>query len=236
MSLHDGHRARMRQKAEKGELEEHEWLEVLLFNAIPRRNTNEIAHALLLRFGSIQRVFSARTEDLLSVDGVGESVATYLRTVGCFYEKFREKEEKRYYGKFEHNAFLSFVNDSYYGIEVEVLDLYLLNGEGLVVDKKRFSVEQLYSVKVIPEELTSFLLQREGSGVVMVHNHPRGDACPSAADDAMTKNCQLLCSMHNRLLCDHVIYAPNGVYSYYLSERMQGISRRYSVGNFRMEE
>ena len=62
-----------------------------------------------------------------------------------------------------------------------------------------------------------------------MHNHPFGTATPSKADDEMTKNCQMLCSMHNRLLCEHVIYAPDGLFSYYLSERMQEISKRYAV-------
>ena len=53
MAIHDGHRQRMYEKAEKGVLAEHEWLEVLLFNAIPRRNTNDIAHALIAQFGSV---------------------------------------------------------------------------------------------------------------------------------------------------------------------------------------
>lgn len=234
--MHEGHRMRMRQKAEKGDLAEHEWLELLLFNAIPRRNTNEIAHALILRFGSIQGVFAASAEDLESVKGVGENVASYLHTIGHFYKNFHEQAEKRYYGKFEHREFLTFVNDVYIDIAVEVLDLYLLDGDGKIIAKKRFSVEELYSVKVIPEDVSSFLLTREASGVVMVHNHPQGKAFPSEADDIMTKNCQVLCSMHNRLLCDHVIYAPNGVYSYYLSDRMQAISKQYSIGNFTSAE
>ena len=52
----------------------------------------------------------------------------------------------------------------------------------------------------------------------------------------MTKNCQMLCSMHNKLLCDHIIYAPNGMYSYYLSGRMVEISKNYSVSKFLGEE
>ena len=61
-SSHHGHRDRMREKLEHGSLAdfpEHEQLEVLLFSVIPRGNTNEIAHELLRRFGSIYGVLSA---------------------------------------------------------------------------------------------------------------------------------------------------------------------------------
>jgi len=70
----------------------------------------------------------------------------------------------------------------------------------------------------------------------MVHNHPYGEAIPSDSDDRMTKNCQMLCSMHNRLFCDHITYAPNGMYSYYLSGRMKDISQNYSVCKFLEDE
>jgi len=63
----------------------------------------------------------------------------------------------------------------------------------------------------------------------MVHNHPFGDAVSSEKDDMMTKNLQMLCSMHNRLFCDHIIYAPNGMYSYYLSGKLKEISENYSI-------
>ena len=53
-NTHDGHRIRMREKLESGnlaDLPEHEQLEILLFSVIPRGNTNEIAHELLKKFG-----------------------------------------------------------------------------------------------------------------------------------------------------------------------------------------
>jgi DNA repair protein RadC len=94
--------------------------------------------------------------------------------------------------------------------------------------KQRFSVDSLFKVDVIPEELSAFLLTEQASGAVMVHNHPFGSAYPSEADDKMTINAQMLCSMHNLLLCDHIIYAPNGMYSYYLNGDLQNISQKYS--------
>ena len=97
-----------------------------------------------------------------------------------------------------------------------------------MVARQGFSAENLYDVQVIPEEITSFLLTKDISGVVIVHNHPYGEAKPSSKDDVMTKNLQMMCSMHNRLLCDHIIYATNGVYSYYMSGRLSEISQRFS--------
>ena len=96
MSEHDGHRHRIIEKLDSGNLCEHEILEILLFNAIPRRNTNELAHRLLAAFGSVRGIFSATVAQLKTVDGVGENVAAYLRCVGKFYEVYRAADEERF--------------------------------------------------------------------------------------------------------------------------------------------
>ena len=55
--LHDGHRRRMYEKLNNGDdLFDHELLEILLFGACPRINTNPMAHALLERFVSISEI------------------------------------------------------------------------------------------------------------------------------------------------------------------------------------
>ena len=54
---HDGHRDRMRERIEKSgisSLQNHEILEYLLYAFIPRKNTNDIAHALIDKFGSFE--------------------------------------------------------------------------------------------------------------------------------------------------------------------------------------
>ena len=66
---------------------EHEILEQLLFEVLPRRNTNEIAHVLIVRFGSLGGVFSASRAELLSVRGVGARTADFLRSVWPETEK-----------------------------------------------------------------------------------------------------------------------------------------------------
>ena len=75
MGTHDGHRSRMRSRfIETGlnSFEDHEVLELLLFYGQPRKNTNETAHALLNRFGSLHQVFNASIADLQEVEGVSD--------------------------------------------------------------------------------------------------------------------------------------------------------------------
>ena len=231
MQLHDGHRQRMYEKLKQNALLEHEWLEVLLFSMQPRKNTNELAHRLLRRFGSAEDVLAASMEELQSVEGVGVQIAAYFKCVQHFYEKYKKDMSKVYQDVYTMESFLPFVKKAYEGLPYEVVDLYLLDGDSYVIKKQGFSIESISTVLLNPETLSAFLLSEGTRGLVMVHNHPYGKATPSEDDDTMTKNMQVLCSMHNLLLCDHVIYAPNGLYSYYLSGRMKEISEEYSLNN-----
>lgn len=87
---HSGHRSRMRDRFEKenysfNAFHPHEILEMILFRTNARKNTNEIAHELLLKFDTIQGVLSAPLEELCSVDGVGKVSAEYLIFLGALF-------------------------------------------------------------------------------------------------------------------------------------------------------
>ena len=233
MPEHDGHRQRILDKLDSGSLREHELLEILLFNAIPRRNTNEIAHRLLSAFGSIRGIFSATMQELEQVGGVGRSVSGYLRCIGKFYEVYYEKTDERLFPEtFDPETFSKFLSGKYAGLNKEVLDFYFLDENYRVTFCKRFTSGSSRQVAVDPDHLTGLLISgNKPYGIVAVHNHLNGSFFPSAADDDATHQFQLICSIHNVRFCDHFIYSPNGVYSYYRAGKMQRISKNFSIGS-----
>src|ERR1700744_1870417 len=80
----DGHRARMRQrllKAGPDALADHEMLEMILFIALPRRDTKPIARALLARFRRFAGVVGAPVAELLATEGLGEAGAAAVKLV-----------------------------------------------------------------------------------------------------------------------------------------------------------
>ena len=98
MGIHDGHREKMRRRFLSGGLEQfadHEALELLLYYAIPRRDTNPIAHALIDRYGSLSAVLAAPVEDLQKVEGIGESAAILLKLVPRLCAKARLADADR---------------------------------------------------------------------------------------------------------------------------------------------
>lgn len=228
---HDGHRHRIIQKLEKNVLTDHEYLEVFLFNALPRKNTNDLAHRLLRRFGSVKGVFGAKLDELMTVQGVGESVASYIVCAGMLFKKFFDVQNEIVPLYFDNKTFPSYVQMAYANEQTEVLDFYLFNGEKKIFKRKRFTDQEFSKVTVEPREFFEELLNEKPLGIVAVHNHPNGTCLPSSADDNMTAKVQVGASFENVLFCDHLIYGKDGVYSYYLDGKMKLFSELYSINN-----
>ncbi len=237
MAIHDGHRQRMYEKLDQGGvLAEHEWLEVLLFSVLPRKNTNEIAHRLIEEFGSAGKVFFATPEQLSKVEGVGAAAAASIHAIGHFFAQYKDEPNVYYVGRYEHGAFSNFVKRQYAKLALEVADFYFLDGRGFVLQRHRFTIKKEDEVKFDPEDIAVILTEKRPVGVVLVHNHPSGCFAPSASDEELTKKCQLLCSMHNVAFCDHIICGDRGVYSYYMIGQMKEMGETYSVAGVLIRE
>lgn len=228
--MHEGHRQRIYCKLCSGEpLQEHEKLEILLFNAYPRRNTNPVAHALLHAFGSMRGVLEADFGELKEVDGVGEEVARYIKCVGaCARLAFKNDGIDVYlknYGDFREYSVMRMR-----GKRAEALELYLLEKDGRV--KYIYSHTDIDEHKILPDrdEIARTVAAEKPFGMVIAHNHIFGGSRPSADDDEFTEQMQVLCAINGITLYDHCIYAAdNDVYSYFGTGRIDEIKRRYSL-------
>lgn len=232
MAIHDGHRERLRKKMDQNALEDHEWLEALLFNAIPRRNTNDIAHRLLASFGSIPGVFSATYEQLKQVDGIGDHVASYLKCFEHFLNSYYGLERK--IGRFDPVTFREDILSDYQHERVEVLDFYFFNAKREFIYRQRYSCNNMELVDVDPSWISEAIVRfksRGVSNVVMVHNHLAGSCEPSDYDVEATSQIQVLMNLNNILLLDHFICSPMGIYSFYDSGEMLRINQAFSVSN-----
>lgn len=99
LNTHSMHRQRMRERANLAgitSMKPHEVMEIVLFCAYRRMNTNEIAHALIKHFGSVGAVFAATEEELMTVKDVGYHAAKVIRAFSNAMEAYRmlSREEK----------------------------------------------------------------------------------------------------------------------------------------------
>lgn len=228
--MHEGHRQRLWQKLKSGDnLYEHELLEILLFNAYPRKNVNPVAHALLERFPGISEVLNAGFDELMMVEGVGENVALYLRCIG---ECLRQKNDCDSFAVLKNTADLRrFVAARFRALPHEVLELYFMDKSSRVTRVCSFTQKDPKKVSVEPDELVRLISVYRPRGIYVAHNHVDCPCQPSEADDDITKKIQLICSINNVRLYDHCIYGPDGIYSYFLTDRLEKIAGDYSAEN-----
>lgn len=229
--MHEGHRQRMLERLKKAEdgFEPHELLEVLLYNAIPRKNTNEIAHRLLAAFGSLGGVLNAGIDRLTAVEGVGESTAAYLRCVGLCLSAAREEERKDVPSAYRFDRFSQYLFERLKDEKEEVIELYGVDFQGHVRYQSRYTSKAKDRVSLPPDAVTRFLLACDSPGVIVVHNHLCRNANPSSSDDIFTEEVQMLCSIHNIELFDHIIISPVEIFSYHMTDRLEAIKKNYSV-------
>lgn len=222
--MHEGHRKRMLERLSKSDLFcEHELLEILLFNAVPRKNTNELAHALLDTFGSIQGIFEAPMSAIMAVNGAGEGVAAYLHCIALFYRRLPEVQSVEIPVAYNMREFSSFLAEKMRGYTEEAVEVFCIDGKSRVFMCKQFSSNRKNTAYVPPRELSALLVEQRPAGLVIAHNHPSGSCLPSVDDDEFTARVEMLCSANNVRLIDHVIVSKEDVFSYFTAGRLDEI-------------
>ena len=210
MGVHDGHREKMRARFLAGGLEgfaPHEALELLLYYAIPRRDTNPIAHALMERYGSLSAVLTAPVEDLKKVEGVGESAAVLLKLAPQLYRKARlsDAEQETVLSSVERVG--AYLLERFAGEKNEVVYQLCLDRKGKLLACKKLGEGGVASADLDIRRLVENALLTGASSVVLAHNHPSGVALPSRDDYAATDRAKTALSVVGVALADHIIVA-----------------------------
>ena len=214
---HLGHREKLRQRfiRENGldHFEDHQILELLLFYANPRGDTNPIAHALLEQFGSLKGVLEARPEMLMTVPGVKETAATLISMVVPLtrvWNRCAMAEPERIGNSREAEKYcLSILA----GHRSERFYVVSLNAKCQVLGRRMISEGSLSEVSAYPRIVMETALNYNAHSVLLCHNHPGGTCAPSPEDIASTLQLQRLLNGVGILLLDHIIVANENTYS-----------------------
>lgn len=212
MSIHKGHRQRLKDRFLKEGLDNFEELyvlELLLFYCIPQVDTNPIAHALLDHFGSLPGVLEATPEELQKVPGVGANAATFLSLipqVGRYYQVKRAAP----------GAILSTIKQCgdylipyFYGREHETVFLLCLDAKCKVLGCKFVGEGSVNSASIPIRRVVEIALNTNATTVVLAHNHPSGLALPSTDDVQTTLQLARAMDAVEITLADHIVVADN---------------------------
>lgn len=214
---HGGHRQRLRARFEREGLdafENHNALELLLFYAIPQRDTNELAHQLIEEFGSFSAVFDAPLESLMHVAGVGENTAVLIKLIPAMYAKYVQDKTRSdaLILKTAECAGEYFVSQ-FSGRSTEQFLAVLMNHKCKVINTVVISEGTADSTAIRLRKITEAAIHANASNILLAHNHPEGVAAPSAADIDATR--YLIHSLSNLgiRVNDHFIVAGDDWFS-----------------------
>ncbi|WP_075366667.1 RadC family protein [Desulfosporosinus metallidurans] len=208
--VHEGHRSRLKNRfIEEGldAFEDHQILELLLFYAIPRKDTNELAHSLINKYGSLSGVLEADPKDLAKTSGLGENSAILLALIPSLariYLKDRWGTRPTLDSTAKAGEYVQTLCS---GRTYEVFYVICLDAQHRVIYPALVHEGTIDQAPVYPRLIVETALRHKAQSVILAHNHPGGTPIPSPQDIEVTKRIQVALEQISISVLDHIIAA-----------------------------
>ena len=215
-NIHDGHRSRLKEQFLSNKLDsmtDIQKLELLLFYAIPQKDTNPIAHNLLNEFGSLKEVFDADYNRLIRVNGIKENSALLINLVKDFAKYCNKPSSNQKIDSSE--SCINFAKKLFFGAKVEEFFVICLSYSGSIKKYVLINSGSIDMVNVQIRTITQIAIENGVNRIIIAHNHPEGSAEMSDADFSFTHHVVCSCILNSIDVLDHIIVGKNDAVSLY---------------------
>lgn len=223
--MHEGHRDRLRERFINDKFNnfaDHEVLEMLLFYALPRRDTNGIAHNLLNHFGSLSGVLNAEPFELEEVDGIGKTASVFISMMPYLFEKYRVDANKEKLVLDSISKVNRYLQDRLAYLTEEEFHVLCLDSSLHLIKDVLISKGSVDKANVDLKIMNKYITRYKATGIVLAHNHPSGSVIPSYSDDVATKVIIHAFSIFDIRILDHIIVSKKDCFSYCKEGLMEG--------------
>ncbi len=218
IDLRTGHRQRVKTRFFNNynintSYDDYDLLELILFYSIPRKDVKPLAKSLLQKYGSLSTILSSTKENLLQNKGINENSVTLFHLIKATNTHLLKKNLlgshviKNWDNLLDY-CFMKMAHES-----KEMINIIYLNIKNVVIKDEIIQEGSINSSVVHPREIIARCLDLRASAIVIVHNHPSGDASPSREDVEMTSDINKALASANIKLHDHVIVGQGGITS-----------------------
>lgn len=207
-NLHEGHRNRLKTRFLENGLDSfqpHNILELLLFYSIPRKDTNDIAHELIEKFGSLSGVLDANIEDLIQVNNITENSATLIKLIPAISRAYLI--DKVSHTKKINNVELvkEYLISLFHGEKNEAVYALFLNNSLDLIGHQKIHEGSVNSSLIDARKVMEHVFKANASMVIIAHNHPNGTAFPSMEDVQTTSNLMKIFQPFNIPIVEHFV-------------------------------
>ena len=211
--IHEGHKERLRKKFCRNDnfsvLEDHEIIEMMLNYVNVRRDQNKTAHNLIKRFGSVRGVLDADRHELERVDGVGESMATYILMIRQLFAEYNRDASQISSTRVPQMDLADYVKSLFDGVNKENIYMLCVNSNGKIIKEHLIGSGTATGVLLDQREVLSIALSSNAKGVIFAHNHPMGFAVASEEDIISTKSIEKYLKGLDIEMIDHFVVAED---------------------------
>jgi DNA repair protein RadC len=223
-----GHRWRLREKFLKGGLKgflDYEIVELLLTLGTPRRDCKQQAKKALKKFQSLRGVLEAPFDELQKINGIGPHNIFGLKLVQDVSRRFlKEKMMNKPYCHSSKEVF-DYLYHTLRDLRREKFKVLFLDAKNQILKEETVFEGTVDSSAVYPREIMKKALGCDASSLIFVHNHPSGDAEPSASDREITKELVFAANVMQLKVLDHIIIGNNCYFSF----ADQGLVEDYDI-------
>lgn len=188
-NLHSGHRERLRRRfLETGAngFNEHELMELILFYSVRRVNTNETAHRLFDKFGSISAVIEAENSELTSVKGIGESGASMIKLMFDLCRSYALSVSSQI--KFSSSDELEeYISGYFRESDSDVFLILSLNMQLELLRALTIPSDEILSDKISPRSLAETALRNDLHRIVAARNQHAKPPIPDESDYSLVR-------------------------------------------------
>jgi len=192
-------------------LSDAELLAIFLRVGVRGQSAVDLARTLLGRFGSLTRLFAADRRDFAAVPGMGDAKFAQLQAVLEMARRALREELTAGDALTAPAAVRDWLQLNLGHLPHEAFVALWLDAQNRLIAHDELFRGTLTQTSVYPREVVKQALQRNAAAVVLAHNHPSGNAQPSAADEALTRALKDALALVDVKLLDHFIVAPGRV-------------------------
>lgn len=215
-----GHRARLRQRlleggdgALDGALGDHEVIELLLMQAVPRRDMKPLARTLIDRFGSLAGVLTADARTLAGHPGMGEATVAALKVVALAARRLARQRVREAPVIGSWQALIDYLTIDMAHLTRERVRVLYLNARNMLILDEHVGDGSIDEAAIHPREVIRRALDLGATALILAHNHPSGNAQPSRADIDITNRIAEAGRLLGITVHDHVVIGREGAVS-----------------------